>query len=97
MKTAAEMSCIQSEIEYREWSECPQWYCVKTTYHNNGKIEAEIVADEKSKIPLVLQQMDKPMDGVFETASSVAYYTYHRGYEEAAKVVAAVKNIGKAS
>lgn len=97
MKTAAEMSCIQSEIEYREWRECPLWYCVKTTYHNNEKIEAEIIADEKSKIPLVLHQLDKPMDGVFETASYIAYYTYHRGYEEAAKVVAAVKNIGKAS
>lgn len=89
--------CIRAEMEYREWSECPLWYCVKTTYHNSGKIEAEIVADEKTKVPLVLQQIEKPQDGVFETTTATAYYTYHRGYEEAARQIAAVKNIGKVS
>ena len=41
--------CIKEEMEYRKWREAPQWYCVKTTFHNDGKMESEIVADEKTK------------------------------------------------
>lgn len=77
--------CLQIEQDYREWSEAPHWYCVKTVYHNNGKIESEIVVDEKTGNPIVLQMVDKPQDGVYATATATTYYTYHQGYEEAAR------------
>lgn len=83
--------CIQEEMEYREWREAPHWYCVKTTLHNNGKMESEIVADEKTNIAIVIQQAEKPLDGVFETMSSTIYYTYHRGYEEAKRQMMAAR------
>lgn len=85
-----ESQCIREEIEYRNWSECPLWYCVRTFFNvNTGKMESEIVKDEKSKVPIAIQDKEKPQDGVFETAKGTIYYTYHRGYEEAAKQVAA--------
>lgn len=84
--------CIQEEMEYREWREAPQWYCVKTTYHpSTGKMESEIVADEKTNLAIVIQQVEKPSDGVFETANSTIYYTYHRGYEEAKRQMMAAR------
>lgn len=83
--------CIKEEMEYRKWREAPQWYCVKTTFHNDGKMESEIVADEKTNIAIVIQQVEKPMDGVFETADGTIYYTYHRGYEEARRQMAAAR------
>ena len=88
--------CVKAEMEYREWRECPQWYCVKTTFHNNGNIESELVVDEKTKIPLIVQDTQKPDAGVFETATATIYYTYHAGYEAAARQMAA-SNIGKCS
>ena len=91
MKTVAELNCIEAEVEYREWSKCPQWYCVKTTLHTSGKIESEVVADENSGIPIAIQTAEKPLDGVFETMEATTYYTYCRGYEEAAKQVALAK------
>lgn len=96
MKTAAELSCIAAEVEYREWSECPQWYCVKTTLHENGKVESEIVADEKTGIPIAIQTNEKPLDGVFETMEATTYYTYCRGYKEAAKQVEQAKKMAAA-
>lgn len=65
----------------------PNFYCVKTTYHNNGKIESEIMVDEKTKSPIAIEIDEKPLDGVFETATEIIYYTYHEGYEEAAQQV----------
>ncbi|MEG1562558.1 MAG: hypothetical protein RR365_02335 [Bacteroides sp.] len=88
--------CLKSEMEYRAWRECPQWYCLKTTFHNNGSIESELIVDEKTKLPLIIQDAEKPADGVFETATATVYYTYHRGYEEAARQMA-VANVGKCS
>lgn len=73
----------QEEMEYRDWRKAPHWYCVKTVFHNNGEMESEIIADEKTGIPIVLQQLEKPLDDVFETANATIYYTYHRGYEKA--------------
>ena len=55
----------------------------------DGKMESEIVSDEKTKIPIAIQSLEKPQDGVFEDASGTTYYTYHQGYEAAAKQVAA--------
>ncbi len=84
-----ERQCIEAEVEYRKWSECPLWYCVKTFFNlNSGKMESEIVKDEKTKLPIAIQDKEKPQDGVFETAAGTIYYTYHRGYAEAAKQVA---------
>lgn len=83
--------CIQEEMEYREWREVPQWYCVKTTFHSNGKMESEIVADEKTNIAIVIQQVEKPQDDVFEMAGSTIYYTYHRGYKEAERQMMAAR------
>lgn len=93
MKTAAELACIKAEVEYQEWRECPQWYCVKTTYHNTGEIESEIMCEEKTNIPIAIQSDKKPNDGVFETMSATIYYTYHRGYKEAAKQVELAKEM----
>lgn len=87
--TNAEQDCIRAEMEYREWRECPLWYCVKTKLNNNGKVESEIVADEKTGIAIAVQSIEKPQDGVFEDMTGTTYYTYHRGYEEAARQVAA--------
>ena len=65
----------------------PNFYCVKTTYYNNGKIESEIMADEKTKLPIAIEIDEKPLDGVFETAIATIYYTYHEGYDEATQQV----------
>ena len=89
--TAAVRDCIKAECEYREWRECPLWYCVKTKLRADGKVESEIVSDEKTKIAIAIQSVDKPLDGVFEDASGVTYYIYHAGYAEAAKQVALAK------
>ena len=90
--TKAEAACIKSEMEYRSWAECPQWYCVKTTMNNlTGKVSAEFVVDENTKLPVILQQIKKPQDGVYETATETAYYTYHRGYEEAERQIKRAK------
>lgn len=84
-----ERNCIEAEAEYREWHKNPLWYCVKTFFNlNTGKMESEIVKDEKSKLPIAIKDTEKPQDGVFETTAGTVYYTYHRGYEEAAKQVA---------
>lgn len=66
----------------------PDFYCVKTTYHNNGKIESGIMANEKTKVPIAIEIDSKTLDGVFETATATIYYTYHEGYAEAAHQVA---------
>ena len=79
----AEQKCIQEEMEYREWKKAPLWYCVKTVLHSNGKMESEIAVDEETKLAIVIQSDEKPLDGVFEKNGSTTYYTYHRGYEEA--------------
>ena len=85
-----EQQCIREETEYRDWKKCPLWYCVKTLFNmNTGKMESEIVKDEKTKLPIAIASVEKPQDGVFEDASGTTYYTYHRGYEAAAKQVAA--------
>lgn len=83
--------CIKEEMEYREWREAPHWYCVKTIYHNNGKMESEIVVDEKTKLAIVIQQVEKPSDDAYETAEGIIYYTYHRGYEEAKRQMMAAR------
>lgn len=89
-KNILERQCIEQEVEYRKWNECPLWYCVKTFFNpNSGKLESEIVKDEKTKVPIAIKDKDKPQDGVFENAAGTTYYTYHRGYEAALKQVAA--------
>lgn len=79
--------------EYQEWKEAPIWYCVKTTYHNSGKIESEIVRDEKSKLSLVIFGAEKPADGTYETMEATIYYTYHRSYAEAESQVKSMASI----
>lgn len=84
-----EQQCIEAEIEYRDWKENPLWYCVKTLFNaNTGKMESEIIKDEKTKQIIAIQGIEKPLDGVYETAAGTIYYTYHRGYKEAARQVA---------
>lgn len=90
-KTVQEIDCLKAESEYRDWRECPLWYCVKTKLRNDGTVECEIVSDEKSKIAIAIQSAEKPLDGVWEDVSGVTYYTYHAGYKEAAKQVALAK------
>lgn len=85
--------CIEVENEYREWRESSHWYCVKTTLHNDGRIESEVVTDEKTQKPIVIKDTDKPLDGVFETTTATIYYSYHAGYKEAMRQV----NIAKAA
>lgn len=84
-----EQQCLEAEMEYRDWKDCPLWYCVKTLFNlNTGKMESEIVKDENTKQLIAIKDTDKPLDGVYETANGTIYYTYHRGYAEAAKQVA---------
>ncbi len=82
---------IELEQKYRDWRESPLWYCVKTIYHNSGKIESEIVKDEKTRLPITIQSFDKPSDGAYETANATVYYTYYRGYEEAKRQMKAMQ------
>lgn len=73
---------------FPRFPDTPHWYCVKTTYKADGSIDAEIVADEKTKIAIVLLEDKKPLDGVYEDRKgNTAYYTYHEGYEEAQRQV----------
>lgn len=67
----------------------PNYYCVKTTYHHNGKIESEILTEENSEMLIAFESPGKPLDGVFETATATIYYTYHDSYEEAARQIEA--------
>lgn len=83
--------CVEVEVEYLEWRKAPKWYCVKTTLHSDGTIESEIMKDEKTKLPIAIQDFEKPQDGVYETAEATTYYTYHQGYKEAERQVAAAK------
>lgn len=83
--------CLEAEKEYREWREAPLWYCVKTTFHQTGVVESEIITDEKSKLPLTFQSLQKPLDGAFETATEITYYSYHAGYKEAERQVESTK------
>lgn len=85
--------CLEVEVEYREWRETSLWYCVKTTLHSDGRIESEIVTDEKTKQPIAIKDTDKPLDGVFETATETTYYSYHAGYKEAMRQVNAAKAV----
>ncbi len=90
--TRAEADCIKTETEYRSWCECPQWYCVKTTMSlTTGKIKSEFIVDEKTNLPIIIQDDKKPQDEVYEIATETVYYTYHRGYEEAARQIALSK------
>ena len=83
--------CIEFETEYREWSKNPLWYCVKTLFNpDSGKTKSEIIKDEKTELPIVIRDKEKPQDAVFETPAGTVYYTYCRGYKEAAKQVAAM-------
>lgn len=76
----------QEEAQRRPQPEIPQWYCVKTIFHiSTGKMESEIMTDEKTKIAIVIQQPDKPLDGAFEKNGYTTYYTYHDGYKEASR------------
>lgn len=91
MRTIQEQQCLEAENEYRAWSECPLWYCVKTVFKNDGTLTSEFYADEKTKLPVMVQSREKPMDGVFEDATGTTYYTYHQGYEAAARQIAAAR------
>lgn len=69
----------------------PSCYCVKTKYHDSGKVECDFVRDEKTKLPIAFEIDDKPLDGVFEEVGATTYYSYHMGYEDAARQIASVK------
>lgn len=90
MKSIQEKADIQAETEYREWSECPLWYCVKTKFYNSGKVESEIVRDKKTKLPITIQSVDSPLDGSYDEKDGTIYYTYHRGYKAAENHMLAV-------
>ena len=71
--------CVEAEMEYRAWREAPLWYCVKTKLYDNGKMESEIVKDEKTKLPIAIASVEKPQDGVFAEVGATTYYTYCQG------------------
>lgn len=82
-------SLPRAELTHEEWREAPAWYCVKTDFDlQTGKTESEIVTDEKSKIPILIHQTEKPLDSSYETTSRIVYYTYHETYESAQKLLA---------
>ena len=82
--TIAEELDIKTEQEHNEWRKSPLWYCVKTKFYNSGKIESEIMRDEKTKLPIAIQSFGSPLDGSYDDKDGTIYYTYHRGYEAAA-------------
>ena len=83
--------CVKEEMEYREWRKTPLWYCVKTVFNKmTGAVKSEIMKNEKTNVPIAIQDLVKPQDGVYEKNNEVTYYTYHRGYEEAERQVAMV-------
>ena len=66
----------------------PIWYCVKTVYGADGKVNAEVMIDEETKNPIAMQLETKPMDDAFEDLlGNITYYTYHGGYDKAAEQV----------
>ena len=67
----------------------PMWWCVKMILHTDGRIEADFVRDEKTKMAIAFRAPEKPLDGVFETLSSTTYYSYHDEYADAARQIAA--------
>lgn len=67
----------------------PNYYCVKTTYHHDGKIESKILTEENTELLMAFESPGKPLDGVFETPTATIYYTYHDNYEDAARQVEA--------
>lgn len=81
--TSTKMQDIKTEQEYQDWKKAPLWYCVKTKFYNSGKIESEIVRDEKTKLPITIQSFDSPLDGTYDEKDGTVYYTYHRGYKAA--------------
>lgn len=83
--------------EYRDLTQYPKWYCVRTTYKQDGTIDCEIIRDEKGNTQ-VITNTQKPHDAIYETPNEVIYYTYHLGYKEANEQVEATKiNIGKSN
>lgn len=70
----------------------PNYYCVKTTYENNGKIKCEIMTEENSERLAAFESPGKPLDEVYETATATIYYTYHDSYEDAARQVEATES-----
>jgi hypothetical protein len=83
---------ITVEMEYREWRESPLWYCVKTVLNNiTGIIKSEIITDEKTKLPITVQDFDKPLDGVYETSKETIYYAYYQGYKQAESALTAAR------
>lgn len=91
MEDRLQQQCLESETEYQEWRKNPLWYCVKTIFYNNGSIKSEFVIDENTKQPIIIRDIDKPQDGVYEERNATIYYTYHRGYAEAAKQIVAAR------
>ena len=56
-------------------------------------LREDYVTDEKTKQPIAIKDTDKPLDGVFETATETTYYSYHAGYKEAMRQVNAAKAV----
>ena len=56
---------------------------MKTKLYDNGKMESEIVKDEKTKLPIAIASVEKPQDGVFAEVGATTYYPYCQGYDEA--------------
>lgn len=83
------------DIEHRELTKYPKWYCVKTTYKQDGTVDCEIIRDEKGNTQIIINTQ-KPHDSIYETSNTVIYYTYHLGYKEANEQVNATKiSMGK--
>ena len=60
----------------------PNFYCVKTEYRNDGKIECEIMADEETKLPIAIEVPDKPLEIVkairsFDPCMACATHMYN--------------------
>jgi hypothetical protein len=82
--------CVDIEMEYREWRESPLWVCVKTTLDAlTGAVKSEIAKDDDTGLTIAIHDFDKPQDGVYETVKETIYYTYHQGFVEAQRYLAA--------
>jgi len=86
-----ELLLAQAEMLKKNFQEWPLWYLVKTVIQSTGKIVSEIINDDATGLPIVLKDAHKPQDEVYERIDGTTiYFTYHEGYEEAARQVAAM-------
>lgn len=93
-RAQAELLQAQAEMLKNSFREWPLWYLVKTVIQSTGKIESEIVSDDKTGLPIAIKDAHKPQDEVYERIDGTTiYFNYFEGYDEAARQVAGMSRV----